>query len=238
MLMQPNASLEFADINAYKARSLVDDSIFDFYDNLLEGPNKREWNDFDAFNASMSQTFFGNAIGYEIAYDRQSATWGYENFLSGDAAMITVDVMSTLIDGSANPNVGRPMTIAGGGSAGGYWANSERDTLRLTMYAEVDFREFMDEDSVIAKFFGRNVFTGLLSRQSQDFESRSYNRYYLADDYAPNAVQGSVGQASRDSIFYMYMGESLIGSNSPSGIGLTGCEECRFPSKFYYHSLQ
>jgi len=217
-----NAGLEFSDINAYKARSLVDDSIFDFYDNLLEGPNKREWNDFHAFNASVSQTFFGNALGYELAYDNQDATWGYENFLSGDAAMITVDVMNHLIDGSANPNVGRPMTIAGGGSAGGYWANSERETLRLTVFAEVDFRKFMNEDSFIAKFLGRNVFTGLLSRQSQNFQSRNYNRYYLSDEYAPNVAQGSVGQASRDSIFYMYLGESLLGSSSPSGIGLTG----------------
>ncbi len=74
-----NASLEYADINAYKARSLVDDSIFDFYDNLLEGPNKHEWNDFNAFNTSISQTFLKGAVGYELSYDNQDATWGYEN---------------------------------------------------------------------------------------------------------------------------------------------------------------
>ncbi len=217
-----NAGLEYAGINAYKARSLVDDSIFNFYDNLLEGPNKREWNDFSAFNAAVSQTFFGNAVGYELAFDKQHATWGYENFLSGDGAMITVDVMSHLLDGSPNPNVGRPLTIAGGGSAGGYWADSERETIRLTGFAEVDFRDFLDEDSFVARLLGRNVFTGLLSRQSRDFESRNYNRYYLADAYEPNAPQGSVGQASRDSIFYMYLGESLLDSSSPSGIGLKG----------------
>lgn len=224
-----NASLEYADINAYKARSLLDDSIFDFYDNLLEGPNKREWNDFNAFNASISQTFLGNLFGYELSYDKQSATWGYENALSGDAATITVDVMSHLLDGSANPNVGRPMTIAGGGSAGGFWANSERETLRLTAFAELDFNKLVDEDSWLAKIFGRNTFTGLLSRQSKDFQSRSYNRYYLADSYAPNVSQGSVGQASRDLIFYAYLGESLMGTSSASGIGLTGIKSVISP---------
>ena len=223
-----NASLPYSDINAYKARSLTDESIFDFYDNLLEGPNKHEWNDFNAFDASISQTFFNNMFGYELAYDRQEATWGYENFISGDAAVITVDVMATLIDGSANPNVGRPLTIASGGSAGGYWANSERETLRLTMFAELDFRDFLNEDSVIAKFFGRNVFTGLLSRQSQDFRSRTYNRYYLSDEYGPNA-SGSIGGSSRDSIFYMYLGENLQGTSSASGIGLTGVKDVVTP---------
>ena len=103
---------------------MLDDSIFDFYDKLLEGDNKREWNDFDALNLAFSQTFLGGIVGYEFVYDRQNAEWGYDNFLSGDAAVITVDMIETLTDGSANPNVGRPYTIAGGGDAGGYWASS------------------------------------------------------------------------------------------------------------------
>jgi hypothetical protein len=216
------AGLPFAGINAYKARSLVDSSIFNFYDNLLEGPNKGEWNDFTAVNAALAQTFYGNTFGYEFAWDAQEATWGYDNFLSGDASVVTVDVMSHLLDGSPNPNVGRPFTISGGGDTGGYWANSQRETLRLTAFAEIDFNKLLEDESVIAKLFGRNVFTGLVSRQSQDFQNRNYNRFYLADSFAPNRPQGSVGQASRDNHFYVYLGESLAGRSSAAGAKLVG----------------
>ena len=123
-----NASLEYGPIGPYKARSLVDDSIFDFYRNLIEGPNKREFNEFDAYNASISQTFMNNLFGYELMYNYQKANWGYANYLSGDAAIITVDIMTHLLDGSPNPNIGRPFTVAGGGSAGAYTALNKRDS--------------------------------------------------------------------------------------------------------------
>ena len=215
------ASLPYASINAYKAKSLLDDSIFDFYDKLLEGDNKREWNDFDALNLAFSQTFLGGIVGYEFVYDRQNAEWGYDNFLSGDAAVITVDMIETLTDGSANPNVGRPYTIAGGGDAGGYWASSERETLRLTAFAELDFKRISGEDSLLGKVLGRNVFTGLWSRQTQDFQSRNYNRYYLSSDFAPNAAQGAVGQASRDNIMFFYLGDDMRGLSSASGANVS-----------------
>ena len=38
------------DINPYKAKSLTDPTVFDFYNNLLDGENKSNWNDFDAYN--------------------------------------------------------------------------------------------------------------------------------------------------------------------------------------------
>lgn len=215
------AGLPYAGINAYKARSLTDASIFDFYDKLLEGPNKREWNDFEAFNASVAQTFLGGNVGYEVVFDQQNAEWGYDNFMAGDGAVITVDLVETLIDGSPNPNVGRPYTIAGGGSAGGYWASSDRETARLTAFAEVDFKEIAGEDSFLGKILGKNVFTGLLSRQTQKFQSRSYNRYYLSENYEPNAGQGAVGQSVRDNIMFHYLGGDLRGQSSASGANLS-----------------
>ena len=223
------ANLPGSTIGAYKQRSLLDDSIFDFYDNLLEGPNKKEWNDFHVYSGALSQTLFNNMIGFELAYDKQVAEWGYENFLSGDAAMITVDIMDVLIDGSKNPNVGRPMTISGGGSAGGYWAKTDRETLRFTAFAEVDFRQIAGDDSLLGKIMGKNVFTGLLSSQENYFQSRNYNRYYLADSYAPNLAQGSVGQASRDAIMYLYLGETLMDRSSAHGIGLKGVKSTVSP---------
>lgn len=219
------ANLPHSGIAPYKAKSLTDASIFDFYDNLIEGPNKREHNRFNAFNVAGSQTILNDKAGVELAYDHQDAKWGYENFLSGDATIVTVDIMKTLLDGSPNPNVGRPMTIAGGGSAGGYFAKQTREVLRATAYGEINFNDISGKDSALARLFGRNTVTGLLTRQENDFESRTYNRYYLDDAYAPNKNQGSVGQASRDDIIYSYLGNSVAGLSTASGIGLTGIKD-------------
>jgi len=55
----------------WKYQEIRDPSIFDFYNTLLDGPNKREAAKFNAFNASFRQTFFKDALGFEVAYDEQ-----------------------------------------------------------------------------------------------------------------------------------------------------------------------
>lgn len=216
-----NARLPFGDIGPYKAKSLTDAGVFDFYNNLLDGPNKHEWNDFQAFNVAFEQTYFQDHLGFELAYDRQNAKWGYETFLAGDASVITIDIMRTLLDGSANPNVGRPMTIAGGGSAGGYIQERTRETQRATAFADLDFNLISGRESTLARIFGNNVFTGLYTKQEADDENKSYNRWYLPRTFGPNAAAGSVGQASRDNIFAVYLGGSAAGASN-ARLGLTG----------------
>ncbi|HEX2854364.1 MAG TPA: TonB-dependent receptor plug domain-containing protein [Opitutaceae bacterium] len=228
-----NAQFPAGAIGAYKAKSLTDPNIFNFYENLLEGPNKREFNDFEAFNLALSQTFLNDKVGFELAYDRQKAKWGYANFLSGDGAVITVDIMSTLANGAANPNVGRPMTISGGGSAGQFWQEREREAKRATVFGELNFGDVMGRENSLGKILGRHVFTGLYNTQKNDNESRSGPRFFLSDQYL--GVKGgvanpdSLGQASRDDIFYNYLGGSLSGASSASGIGLTGVKDIVTP---------
>jgi len=66
----------------YKDLTLSDPTIFDFYNNLIDGDNKREYKDWDYANLSVAQTFFKNRVGVEFVYDRQDykewrggATW-------------------------------------------------------------------------------------------------------------------------------------------------------------------
>ena len=224
------ANLPFSDINAYKAVSLQDASVFDFYNHLIEGPNKREWNDFKAFDIALSQSFFNDKLAFNLSYDKQHAKWGYENFLSGDAAVVTVDIMKTLIDGSANPYVGKPMTIAGGGSAGGYWQERTWEVARGQVYYDLNFADITGKDSLMNTLFGRNVLTGQLSQQTQENENRAYNRFYLPANFAPNASAGSVGQASRDDIFYMYLGGDLSGRSSAAGANLQAVQNRVVPA--------
>jgi len=66
----------------YKDQSLTDPTIFNFYNHLIDGDNKRERQDWDAANIAVSQTFWDNRLGFEFVYDTQSysewregATW-------------------------------------------------------------------------------------------------------------------------------------------------------------------
>src|SRR5690606_11603958 len=59
------AGLPFAEFGVYKDNSITDPTIFDFYNNLLDGPNKKEWQDFNVLNLSLAQTFLNDKIGFD-----------------------------------------------------------------------------------------------------------------------------------------------------------------------------
>lgn len=216
-----NARLTGYVIQPFKAKSLTDASIFDFYNNLIEGDNKRNWNEFDAFNASIAQTFFNDKLGFEVAYDNQDATWAYRNAISGDAAAITIDVMSTFADGSANPNVGRAMLIAGGGSAGSGWTNRTRETVRATAFGELNFNDILGRDSTAAKILGKHNFTVAYTDYTDETLQKNWVNWYInAGGYGP-IDQTAVGQAGRDATPVIYLSGDLRGTSSASGLNLT-----------------
>jgi outer membrane receptor protein involved in Fe transport len=206
-------------IQPFKAKSLTDASIFDFYNNLIEGNNKRNWNEFDAFNISLAQTFLDDRLGFELAFDNQDSSWSYRNAISGDAAAITVDVMSTLADGSANPNVGRAMLIAGGGSAGSGWTNRTRETFRATAFGKFDFADVMNPDAMLTKILGDHNFTLAYTDYTAETFSKNWVNWYVGAGYGPVA-NIAVGQAGRDLTPVIYLSGDLRGVSSASGLGL------------------
>lgn len=218
-----NAGLVGSSIGAYKAKSLTDRSIFDFYNHLLGGPNAQQFNDFKSFNITGRQTFFDDKLGFELAFDKQNAKFGNWSLIDNAATAVSIDIMRTLIDGTKNPNFLRPVVYAAGGGSGGSWDRSEREVMRATAFGELDFATISGRDSLLAKLLGRNTFTGLYARQkTYDFRA-NYNRFYLSDSFAPAAGNGAVGQASRDNIFAVYLGAPVPASaTSASGIGLNG----------------
>lgn len=224
-------------LGAWKNKSMTDPSIFDFYNYLIDGPNKEEQSKFHAFNAALSQTFFHNKAGFELAYDRQFVRNSNYNFISQDAANITIDITRTLPDGTPNPGVGRPMIIANGGSGGvGNSSTKSVNSLRAQFFGEINVADWLGKDSLIGRIVGRNVFTGLLARQDTDSEGRRWIRWHLDQSYAPNA-SNSVGSASKDNNLYIYLGPSLLTTNNgqavyktAAGLGLTGIKDTIRPA--------
>ncbi|HVU24794.1 MAG TPA: TonB-dependent receptor plug domain-containing protein [Opitutus sp.] len=209
-------------LGAWKSKSLTDASVFDFYNHLLDGTNKSDYTRFHASNVTLTQTFFDNRLGFELAYDRQDVRNGDLNLIGQDAANITVDISKTLPDGSPNPNVGRPMVIGNGGNGGlGNFRIGHTESERAQVFADLKMADYFGAQSWISRIFGRNTFTGLLSNQEADTDSRRWIRWHLDQSFAPNA-SNSVGSASKDNNLYIYLGDSLLGASTASGLYLPG----------------
>ncbi len=197
----------------WRYQELRDPSIFNFYDQLLDGPNKREQANFHALNATFRQTFLRDLVGFEVAYDRQ--TFKRENFgmVGFDAYTIFVDINTKLVDGTPNGNFGRPYIASD--SIGNNFADTTREAFRSTAYATLDLRK---RDGLL-RHLGKHVFTGSYTDQSVDNFNRSINGY--ANN--PNATTYPQYAAIH------YLGGSLASATSAAGANISGITAVHTP---------
>lgn len=247
----------------YKDQSLSDPTIFNFYDQLIDGDNKREYQRWDATDLAISQTFLDNRLGFEVVYDKQSysewregATW--------DRPYISVDVnknyqnqltqytrtANNLIDTSsyhalgftptaaqpyANPNAGAAFT------AGNFSRNNRsdrnRENYRLTAFGELRAGDFLARDSMLARIIGRHTFTGLLSREKRHIADTEWAPSAVPYDWAYSlSVSGedtNLTGATRGITPVVYLSGPLFDKNSAHGLNLGPIETYYNPSGPY-----
>lgn len=225
-----SAQLPYAEV--YKNYNLNDASVFDFYNNLLDGPNKSEWSDFDAVTASLAQTFMDDKFGFELVYNQQNYNNGQLALLDGERQAIYIDMMSVYSDGRSagvngvnfqdgtpNPNVGRAF-VTDSGQGGNRSYESERESKRATAFFIHDFGK-SGSDSPIMNFLGRHTFTGLWAEDELDREDRSWQRYAVLDMNYWTLFDGGSGIRFTDNAFavnrIVYLGDSLSSRSTASG---------------------
>jgi len=225
-----SAHLPFAEV--YKNYNLSDPTVFDFYNNLLDGPNKSEWVDFDAVSASLAQTFMNDKFGFELVYNQQNYRNGQLALLDGERQAIYIDMMSVYSDGTAagkdgvqfqngtpNPNVGRAF-VTDSGQGGNRSYKSDRESKRATAFFTHDFSK-KNAGSAFTNFLGRHTFTGLWSEDELNREDRSWQRYAVLDMGYWTAFDGGNGIRFTDNGFavnrIIYLGGSLKDRTSASG---------------------
>jgi outer membrane receptor protein involved in Fe transport len=223
-----NVKLPGSTLSPHKPKSLTDASIFDFYNNLIDGPNKRNWSEFNAYNLNLSQTFLNNRLGFELAYDNQETKWGYRNFLRDGRGAITVDIMQSLMDGTPNPNVGRAMVI-GSGSATSGQTERIRESLRGTAFGELNFKDILAAQSALARVLGKHHFTFSQAKQSAETENSTWNNYFVGEGFLPTA-SSSLGTAGRDISTFSYLSGNLSGAASASGLNLSRIHALQVPT--------
>lgn len=210
----------------YKDFSITDPSIFDFYNQSLDGPNKHEWQKWDSVSFSLSQTLFDNRLGADLSFDHQGyndgqliwANQGINVDLNKNVGYI--NDMGTMVDGTpayqANPNVGRAYI-----QSDPNWGNNEewidRNSSRLTVFGEVRGADFLQKGTV-ASIIGRHVFTGLLAEDERKVDHRDYIRYIYDQGYANQIGVTKITDNARQPNPVVYLTGDLTNVASASGL--------------------
>lgn len=219
-----NLNLPLSQFGQYRALSMSDPTIFNFYDTLIDGPTKSEFEEWDAFNFDVSQTWFNDRLGLQVNYDKQDYIRGGEALL-GYQPSIQVDILERWDDLTPNPNVGRPYVATGGGGGGGSSYDSSREYMRASLFAELRATDFAEEDSLLAKLLGNHRFNGVFSDEDYQTENLSWQRHAAEQSWYGFWNQNSgagVSIAERAPTGFIYLGDSLTGLSSASGANIPG----------------
>lgn len=204
--------------NSYLPLQFTDPSVYDFYNKLLDGPNKREWSDFDQIRAVVSNTFFNRKVGYELSYFRENSTRGQTNYLS-DVSRVYVDTHLEDIEGNPNPDFGRPYVQETTG-AGNRVLESDVEGYRVSAYLEHDFADRDKGAGWLGRMLGRHVFNAAFSNDTSGSDSRGFSRFVIGEEFfekSPNNPR--FNNRTRVSLRY-YLGDSLVGRSSMAGANI------------------
>ena len=227
-----NAGLPFSGFGVYKNYNLTDSSVFDFYNHLLDGPNKSEWSGWKAYDITVAQTFMDDKFGFQATLNKQEYDNGQTALLDGNRQAIYIDFMSVYsdgtptgingephVDGTPNPNVGRAF-VSDSGQGGNRSYSSDMQDMRITGFFNHDFSK-NHKDNKFLRFLGAHTFTGLYDEFEQNTDRRSWARYTTLDGAYANMFEAAGNAKFNNNEFsinrVVYLGGTLKNSTSASG---------------------
>ncbi len=225
-----NARLPNFQYGQYRNMSLTDPSVFDFYNNLIDGQTKNEWEGWDAYNLDLSQTAFDDRLGVQLSYDRQKYDRGGQALIGNPT--LNIDILQNFQDyvtgsgntsnpGVANANFGRPFVAGGPGRGNSY--ESDREYYRASVFGELRSADFFDKDSFLAKLLGKHRLNGVYSSEKYNTENRSWQMTANSAAYASYKLQGNPdGLINLPPTAVIYLGSSLAGASSAAGANIPG----------------
>jgi outer membrane receptor protein involved in Fe transport len=223
-----------ADKGIWKTKVLTDPTIFDFFNQLLDGPGKKSSGKFDAYNLALEQTWFDNRLGLELVCDRQK-NQSQNSARFGDPS-ISVDIKTNLTAWPwaypdlviSNPNAGRAYV---GGNLSGASSSSDRANTRATLFGELRASEFLGS-SKLASILGRHLFTGLVSRQNYEVLERRWNGA-MVDQGWLDAIGADPPHINSNLGLTTYLSGDLRDRTSASGLNLAGLTADQSPAGSY-----
>ncbi len=203
----------------YRNKSLTDASVFDFYNTLIDGPTKSEWERWNAVNVDVSQTFLDDRLGIDVTYDHQKYRNGSQALLGG-APTLTIDILQNQADLAANMNYGRPYVMGGPGYGGSY--QSDRKFYRASLFGELRPADFLHND-VLLKLIGKQRLNAVASQEKFYNQTQSWQMYAASQAWGAYAGLGNNSAITdRAPNAIIYLGSTLKNSTTPSGAGIPG----------------
>ena len=203
----------------YVDKVLTDPTIFNFYDKLLDGPNKREWQNWTAGNVDLQQSFFKDRLAVDLTYDKQSYGSGQIGWLTGSDYGIGVELNEKMSDGSTNYNVGRPY-VTGSDAFGNFSYDIDRESKRAIVTADLRAEDYLGK-GLLSRILGRSVLTGLRAQDQKRMKTVIFANHATTPDLismlslTPESVNSITGNRQFDWIYYL--GGSLSNKSSASG---------------------
>jgi len=211
-----------AELAYYNDIQLTDFSVFDARKYSLSGSSDWQEQNFEVYSARLEKTWLDNSVGLELAYQNQY--WESDMMANQTAASggnLSVDINLVLLDGSPNPNYGRPFVGGRGFSQGRI---REREATQAVGFAKYDFAEKNDG---WLRHFGDHTLTAVFQDQSNNelqpnrSNARASNAYSVslarggpgltqADEFASSTRVNTLSRAT----MIQYLGPSLVGVNS------------------------
>ena len=182
----------------YNNKSLADPSIFNFYDNLIDGPNKQEWQNWKAFNVTVDESILNGRIAVQGIIDHQEFDSGSVDLYGYTEPFISVDLDANTIQypswypsqAVANSNEGRAFTASHTGS-GASSAHYDHDNYQVTPHGDLRSEDFLLK-GLLTKILGHHSFTALFGDYKTTIENRAWDTYATDTAFA-NAMGDPTG---------------------------------------------
>jgi outer membrane receptor protein involved in Fe transport len=213
----------------YRNFTLSDRTVFDFYNTLIDGPTKKEWEGWDAYNIELSQTAWDDRFAAQFSYDRQKYDRGGQALLGNPT--LNIDLLQNFQDyvvgpnnaanpSVANPNFGRPFVAGGPGRGSSY--QSDREVYRATLFGELRTSDFLDNDFLV-RLLGKHRFNGVYGDERYATENRGWQMHANSQAYAAYKTRGSPdGFQNLPPVAVIYLGPSVTNAPSASGLNIPG----------------
>ncbi len=197
---------EYYEVPYTQLSTLTDESIFPFRDRNIGALSTHEESQ-RALNLSVEQILF-DSLAIDLAYYKEtSESESFDPIRSAHRAVL-VDVNQTRMDGSPNPNFGRPY-VEGTGLGGE--SSTDRENFRASLAYELDLRQYN-------KWLGRFQLSGLF--ETNEISRRALTtREFLTT--GPEAAIGAGRGPFRNRVGYRwYLGDFVGDPNTTNPVNI------------------
>lgn len=220
-LSRLRADYGLADQSFYTSENLIDSTVFDFFNNLLAGPNSEAKSNLQNFEASVQQLMFHRQVGFQVSFNQQKWAEGYQSLMNQAAPYISIDPNTHMWTGEVNPNFGRPFISTAGAAS---FNRQKIDTTRAKLFYELNLQEKFN--NTLGGILGKHVVSLLGQKETFVTDSRGGgSMFYTEDNWANGNNQARTAAQSKQIVTQVYLGSSLLNATSPSGANLQGLQQ-------------